>query len=133
MDENNKSLNNFINDLPEFIKFLFESGINDSVENCRKNPIHLYPYSTPCPSYHGSLNDWRGTKDFIFEDVCKSRIRLAFDRAYPIKSRIPFYDSAFGDVGNLRIFSYAHKSVVYNSLYLNFSSHEVMELHNSCG
>lgn len=92
MDENNKSLNNFINDLPEFIKFLFESGINDSVENCRKNPIHLYPYSTPCPSYHGSLNDWRGTKDFIFEDVCKSRIRLAFDRAYPIKSRIPFYD-----------------------------------------
>lgn len=88
MDWNELVKNNRI----EIIKALFESGVQNTVEKCRKDFMLARPFTVPIPIAYWGYDDFRSLKDKMFEDFCCANIIAAFQMAQPIRDRIDFYD-----------------------------------------
>lgn len=88
MDWNELVKNNRI----EIIKALFESGVQNTVEKCRKDFMLARPFTVPIPIAYWGYGDFRSLKDKMFEDFCCANIIAAFQIAQPIRDRIDFYD-----------------------------------------
>lgn len=88
MDWNELVKNNRI----EIIKALFESGVQNTVEKCRKDFRLARPFTVPIPIAYWGYDDFRSLKDKMFEDFCCANIIAAFQMAQPIRDRIDFYD-----------------------------------------
>lgn len=88
MDWNELVKNNRI----EIIKAFFESGVQNTVEKCRKDFMLARPFTVPIPIAYWGYDDFRSLKDKMFEDFCCANIIAAFQMAQPIRDRIDFYD-----------------------------------------
>lgn len=88
MDWNELVKNNRI----EIIKALFESGVQNTIEECRKDFRLASPFTVPIPIAYWGYDDFRSLKDKMFEDCCRANIITAFQMAYPIRDKIDFYD-----------------------------------------
>ncbi len=88
MDWNELVKNNRI----EIIKALFESGVQNTIEKCRKDFRLARPFTVPIPDTYWGYDDFRNLSEKIFEDCCRANIITAFQMAYPIRDRIDFYD-----------------------------------------
>ncbi len=88
----NESILKYITDLPNFIKNLFEEGLQLSLAEAQKNWECLYPFSTPCPTAYWGQSDWRTTDNRLFEKSCLAKIRLAHALSLKDRNNIPFYD-----------------------------------------
>ena len=88
MDWNELIKNNRI----EIIKALFESGVQNTIEKCRKDFRLARPFKVPIPIAYWGYDDFRSLKDKMFEDFCCANIIAAFQMAQPIRDRIDFYD-----------------------------------------
>ena len=80
------------NNRTEIIKALFESGVQNTVEKCRKDFMLARPFKVPIPIAYWGYDDFRSLKDKMFEDFCCANIIAAFQIAQPIRDRIDFYD-----------------------------------------
>lgn len=88
MDWNELVKNNRI----EIIKALFESGVQNTIEECRKDFRLASPFKVPIPDTYWGYDDFRNLSEKIFEDCCRANIITAFQMAYPIRDKIDFYD-----------------------------------------
>ena len=88
MDWNELVKNNRI----EIIKALFESGVQNTIEKCRKDFMLARPFTVPIPIAYWGYDDFRSLKNKMFEDFCCANIIAAFQMAQPIRDRIDFYD-----------------------------------------
>ena len=88
MDWNELVKNNRI----EIIKALFESGVQNTIEKCRKDFRLACPFTVPIPDTYWGYDDFRNLSEKIFEDCCRANIITAFQMAYPIRDKIDFYD-----------------------------------------
>lgn len=88
MDWNELVKNNRI----EIINALFESGVQNTIEECRKDFRLASPFTVPIPIAYWGYDDFRSLKDKMFEDCCRANIITAFQMAYPIRDKIDFYD-----------------------------------------
>ena len=80
------------NNRMEIIKALFESGVQNTIEKCRKDFMLARPFTVPIPIAYWGCDDFRSLKDKMFEDFCRANIITAFQMAQPIRDRIDFYD-----------------------------------------
>ena len=76
----------------EIIKALFESGVQNTIEKCRKDFMLARPFTVPIPIAYWGYDDFRSLKDKMFEDFCCANIIAAFQMAQPIRDKIDFYD-----------------------------------------
>lgn len=101
MKESGPSIESYISDLKSFVKTLFEEGLQESVESCRK---HGYPspYTTPVPiDYWGDGSDITSTRDKLFEIKCKAKVKLAYFFATKLKDQIDYYDLICAAMSNI--------------------------------
>ncbi len=86
------TIDNSIIDKAQLIKALFENGVGNTVENCRKDFSLAKPFQFPIPITYQGFADWRNERQRYMERVCEAQIILAHSLCQTIKSSIPFYD-----------------------------------------
>lgn len=128
MDWNELVKNNRI----EIIKALFESGVQNTVEKCRKDFMLARPFTVPIPIAYWGYDDFRSLKDKMFEDFCCANIIAAFQMAQPIRDRIDFYDlicCAMPQTGDYEKQKYIYTEVIKTSKSEEIRDYYVKQLY----
>lgn len=116
----------------EIIKSLFENGVQNTIENCRKNFRLATPFNIPVPVTYEGGGDFRNLSEKIFEDSCRANIHTAFQMAYPIRDKIDFYDlicCAMPYTNDYEKQKYIYTEIIKHTKYETIRDYYVEELY----